>query len=447
MDRILVVEDEQISLKTLRTLLRREGYGVATASGGEEAIRHLESAPVDLVLTDLVMSPVDGLAVLTRAKEKDPEIQVIVMTGYASVTTAIEAMKKGAFHYLQKPFPPDEVRHLVRLALEKRRLRTEVADLKQQVTMNESRILGDSPQIVTVRRMVRQVAEMDSNVMITGASGTGKELVASAIHYLSRRKAHKFLPINCASFTEDLLANELFGHEKDAFTGATSMRCGLLEAADGGTIFFDEVGDMPLTMQAKLLRVIQERELIRVGGSRPIRIDVRIISATNKDLKQAMNYGNFREDLYYRLNVVPIAMPSLAERHEDIPLLAGHFLNRFNRRAGTSLVGFAPEAMKLLSAYNYPGNIRELENIVERVASLSRSEIIGVEALPDDLKELDVYTVGPDTLRLKTLREVEEDYIQEVLAHCHHNKSRAAEILGINRVSLHRKLKRTQITE
>jgi DNA-binding NtrC family response regulator len=446
-DRILVVEDEAISLRTLRNLLRKDGHEVETAGGGEEAFRCLDAGPVDLVLTDLVMAPVDGLAVLARAKEKDPESQVIVMTGYASVATAIEAMKKGAFHYLQKPFRTDEVRHLVRLALEKRRLRTEVADLKQQAEMNESRILGNSPQIVTVRRLIRQIAETDSNVVITGASGTGKELVAAAIHHLSRRAARKFLPINCASFTEDLLANELFGHEKDAFTGATSARCGLLEAADGGTIFFDEVGDMPLTMQAKLLRVIQERELIRVGGSDPIRIDVRIISATNKDLKLAMKHGNFREDLYYRLNVVPIEMPSLAERKEDIPLLARYFLTRFNRRADTRFLGFSPQALQLLCAYNYPGNIRELENIVERMASLSRAEIIDTDALPDDLRELDVYSLGPGTPRLRTLREVEEDHIREVLARCQHNKTRAAEILGINRVSLYRKLKRTQITD
>jgi DNA-binding NtrC family response regulator len=447
MNRILVVEDERISLKNLRTILRKEGYEVETASGGEEAFRLLETKPCGLVLTDLVMEPVDGLAVLSRAKEQDPETQVIVMTGHASVSTAIEAMKRGAFHYLQKPFQPEEVRHLVALALEKRRLRTEVADLKQQVETGSQRILGHSPQIIAIRRLIRQVAETDSNVMITGGSGTGKELVASAIHRLSKRSAKKFLPINCASFTEELLANELFGHEKDAFTGATTTRTGLLEAADGGTIFFDEVGDMPPVMQAKLLRVVQERELIRVGGSRPIKIDVRIISATNKDLRLALQHGNFREDLYYRLNVVPIDMPTLAERKEDIPLLVKHFLNRFNRRAQARILGFSSEALQLLCSYDYPGNVRELENIVERAASLTRSEVIGVEALPEDLKELKVYALRRGLSRIRTLEEMEQEYIRDVLSRCNQNKSRAAEALGINRVSLYRKLKKTQITE
>jgi DNA-binding NtrC family response regulator len=448
MDCVLVVEDDRIGLKSLCAILRKEPYKVETATSGEEALRLLNTRPFDLVLTDLVMEAIDGLSVLARAKERDPEIQVIVMTGFASVPTAIEAMKKGAFHYLQKPFRPDEVRHLIELALEKRRLKTRVADLQRQIEGGPpSRILGNSPKIAHIRRLVRQVAENDANVMVTGESGTGKELVASAIHQLSRRSTRKFLPINCASFTEELLANELFGHEKDAFTGATTTRSGLLEVANGGTIFFDEVGDMPLVMQAKLLRVVQERELIRVGGSRPIKIDVRIISATNKDLKLAMRHGNFREDLYYRLNVVPIAMPTLAERKQDIPLLIKHFLDRFNRRSQNRILGFSHKALELLCSYNYPGNVRELENIVERAAALSRSEIIDVETLPDDLKELEVYSMPQGASSLKTLEEVERNHIEAVLARCGHNKSKAAEILGINRVSLYRKLKRTQIRE
>jgi DNA-binding NtrC family response regulator len=447
MERVLIVEDDRTALRNLCHVLRKQGYAVEPAHDGEQACKLLEQKPFDLVLTDLVMEPVDGLAVLAHAKEWDPEIQVIVMTGHASVRTAIDAMKKQAFHYLQKPFHPDEVRHLVALALEKRRLRTQVESLRRRSEDSDSRILGNSPKIRAVKSLIRQVAETDSNVMITGGSGTGKELVAAAIHGLSHRRARKFLPINSASFTDELLANELFGHEKDAFTGATSSRPGLLEAAEGGTIFFDEVGDMPPVMQAKLLRVIQERELIRVGGSKPIRIDVRIISATNKDLKLAMQHGNFREDLYYRLNVVPIKMPSLDERREDIPLLVKHFLNRFNRRTGSAFLGFSSEALEVLRSYDYPGNVRELENIVERSASLSRSEVIGVDALPEDLMELEIYTVPTDASRPKTLREMELEHIEEVLARCGHNKSKAAETLGISRVSLYRKLKRTQITD
>jgi DNA-binding NtrC family response regulator len=308
-------------------------------------------------------------------------------------------------------------------------------------------IIGSSPAILEIQRLIRQIAATESNVMIFGPSGTGKELAASAIHRLSRRAQKQFLPINCASFAEDLLANELFGHEKDAFTGATTMRPGLLETTDGGTIFFDEVGDMPLSMQAKLLRVVQERELIRVGGSKPIKIDVRIISATNKDLKLAMKHGTFREDLYYRLNVVPIEMPPLAERKEDIPLLAKHFLTRFNRRCDTKIIGFSKEAIDLLCTYEYPGNVRELENLVERSASLCRTEIIDVDSLPADLKELQVVSMKKSLQEVKTLQEVERDHIEETLSRFDQNKSKAAKALGIDRVSLYRKLKKSQIKE
>jgi len=447
MERVLIVEDDPVALKNLSRILGKQGYEVEVAPDGERACRLLETKPFDLVLTDLVMEPVDGLMVLSRAREQDPETQVIVVTGHASVSSAIAAMQQGAFHYLQKPFHPDEVRHLAGLALEKRRLRTRIDDLERRATDATSRILGHSAGIRAVRRAIRQVAETDSNVVITGESGTGKELVARAIHGLSRRRSRRFLPINCGSFTEELLANELFGHEKDAFTGATTSRSGLLEAADGGTIFFDEVGDMPLTMQAKLLRVIQERELIRVGGSRPIAIDVRILSATNKDLKLAMNHGSFRQDLYYRLNVVPVHVPPLSERAEDIPILVKHFLNRFNQRTGSAFVGFSSGAMKLLCSYRYPGNVRELENIVEHSASLSRSEVIGVTALPDDLKELEVYAAPARRSRPQTLKEMERKHIEDVLTQCGHNKSKAAELLGINRVSLYRKLKNAQVKD
>ena len=449
MERVLIVDDDRINLKNLRSIVRKQGYLVDTAAGGEEAFRKMEGRAYDLVLTDLVMKPVDGLAVLARAKRKDPRVQVIVMTGYASVTTAVEAMKRGAFHYVQKPFHPDEVRRVVSLAMEKRRLEGSERQASRRSGSEDgvARILGRSPKMVAVRELIRQIAGTEANVLITGASGTGKELVAKAIHQESRRAGKMFLPINCASLAEDLVANELFGHEKEAYTGAVSTRRGLLEAADGGTVFFDEVGDMSPIMQAKLLRVVQERELIRVGGVKPIRIDVRIISATNKDLKRAMRHGAFREDLYYRLNVVPIELPSLHERKEDIPLLAKHFLERFNARSGTRFLGFTTDALQLLTQYDYPGNVRELENIIERAAALSQTEVIGADVLPDDLKELNILSVDADTSHIKTLAEVEAEYIREVLARCGHNKTRAAEVLGINRVSVYRKLKKTQLRE
>jgi len=280
-----------------------------------------------------------------------------------------------------------------------------------------------------------------------GESGTGKELVARAIHQASQRSDKGFFPVNCAAFTDELLANELFGHEKDAYTGATTAKPGILEHANGGTLFLDEVGDMPLTMQSKLLRVIQERELVRVGGVKPIPIDIRLVAATNRDLKKAMRMGTFREDLYYRLNVVPMHLPSLKERKEDIPLLANFFLKRFNQRAHREIIGFSREAMALLTHYSYPGNIRELENIVERAVALVVGEMIEVDDIPEDLREIEVFTIQKNQSQIQSLAELERDYIQWVLDQCHHNKSQAAKLLGINRVSLYRKLKKSQLRE
>jgi DNA-binding NtrC family response regulator len=307
--------------------------------------------------------------------------------------------------------------------------------------------VGQSPAIITLKKIIPQIASTDSNILITGESGTGKELVARAIHQLSPRVEKRFLAINCGSFTEDLLANELFGHEREAYTGATSGRPGLLESAAGGTIFFDEVGDMPLSMQAKLLRVIQEGELFRVGGVRPISIDVRIIGATNKDLKKAIRTGLFREDLYYRLNVVPLHLPSLAERKEDIPLLTNHFLKKVVTRSHKMLLGFTAEALELMRRYDYPGNVRELENIVERCAAFTSEDRIRPEDLPPDIKEMDVFSFHKESHPFRTLEELEKEYIHWVMTKAGKNKSRAARILGIDRVSLYRKLKKYEIVE
>ena len=446
-ERILVVDDDPIARKALRRILKNKDYEVKTAASGEAALNILDKEEFDLVLTDLIMESVDGLEVLSRVKKANPDTEVIIMTGYGSVNSAIEAVKKQAFHYIEKPLRPDEVRHLAARALEKKRLNIEVSELRKKVDSGFKNIIGKSPTMIKIKRIIRQIAASDSNVLITGESGTGKELIAHAIHQVSRRSNAKFLPINCASFNEELLANELFGHEKDAFTGATSSRPGLLEHADGGTIFFDEVGDMSQAMQSKLLRVIQERELIRVGGTKPINIDIRIIAATNKDLKKAMGLGSFREDLFYRLNVIPIRMPSLSERKKDIPVLTQYFLTRFNLKNQRKVMSFSKDAMELLKSYHYPGNVRELENIVERAVSLAGTEIIEVEDLPEDLREIELFTVRRDKLHLKSIHEIEMEYIEWVLEQCKHNKSRAAKILGIDRVSLYRKLKKTQIRE
>ena len=447
--KVLVVDDDPVGLKNMARCLNRQGHEVTVASGGKQALDKIQTNCFDLVLTDLMMDEVDGLQVLGYAKQNSPDTEVIILTGYASVSTAIDAMKKGAFHYLQKPLRLDELQYVVANALEKVGLRHEVRRLStgKDRGWGVEQIIGQSRAMITLKKIIPQIASTDSNVLVTGESGTGKELVAKAIHQESQRAAEHFLAINCGSFTEDLLANELFGHEKEAFTGAASARPGLLESANRGTVFFDEVGDMPLSMQAKLLRVIQERELIRVGGVRPVSIDVRIIGATNKELKKVIETGQFRQDLYYRLNVVPLHLPSLAERKADIPLLADHFLKKVVKRSKKPLLGFTPEAMELMKRYDYPGNVRELENVVERSAAFAAEERVCPKDLPPDIKEMDVFSFHRETLPFRTLVELEREYINWVMEKSGRNKSRAARILGIDRVSLYRKLKKYQIIE
>jgi DNA-binding NtrC family response regulator len=393
------------------------------------------------------LDSVDGLEIMTEAKALDPETEVIIITGHGSVDGAIEATKKGAFHYLQKPIRPDEVRNIVRQAVHKRALTRRVRELENKTDGDIPTIIGNSSKITAIKKLIRQIEGSDANVLITGESGTGKELAAKAIHQTSRRNKNRFLAFNCASFTEELIANELFGHDKDAFTGATQARAGLLESADRGTVFFDEVGDMPSSMQAKILRVVQEKELLRVGATQPIAVDIRIISATNKDLKSLCAAGIFRHDLYFRLNVIPMHMPSLAERREDIPLLAAYFLRLSSKRTGKTITGFSDEALGLLLNYEYPGNVRELENIIERATALAKGERIESDDLPPDLKDFNAFTFHRKTGRLKTLEEIEQEYIQWVLEQVSHNKSEASKILGIDRVSLYRKLKRSAFNE
>jgi DNA-binding NtrC family response regulator len=444
---VLIVDDEDIALKAFTRILRSEGYEVVGTVKGEKAIRLIHARRFNIVLTDLLIDIISGLDVLSVAKECCPETEVIILTGHGSVDSAIEATKMGAFHYLQKPVRPDELRNIVKRAVEKIQLTEKIQDLEAEDVNDFPSIIGTSPKITGIKRLIRKIKNSDSNVLITGESGTGKELVARAIHELSPKSQGKFLAFNCASFTDDLLANELFGHEKEAFTGATKSRPGLFESADEGTVFLDEVGDMSITMQVKLLRVIQEREIIRVGGTKPIPINIRIIAATNKNLKQLCSNGYFRQDLYFRLNVIPIHMPNLSERRKDIPLLASHFLRFYSVRSGKDISGFSDEALGLLTSYEYPGNIRELENIVEHAVSMANDRIINIENLPRDLVDYDFFTFHGQDEAFKTLAELEKEYIRWVLDRVDNKKSEAAKILGINRVSLYRKLKRFEFED
>jgi DNA-binding NtrC family response regulator len=443
------VDDDPVNLKNMARCLKKKGFEIQLASGGKHAQARIKTEEFDLILTDLVMDDVTGLDLLCHVKQQSPMTEVVILTGYGAVSSAIEAMKSGAFHYLQKPLNPEELLCVVANALEKVHLRRQISQLTSAANggYGAEKIIGQNRAMVQLKSLLPQIAATDSNILVTGESGTGKELVAQAIHQLSPRAASRFVGINCGSFTEDLLANELFGHEREAYTGATSARAGLLESANRGTIFFDEVGDMPPTMQAKVLRVIQERELLRVGGVSPVSIDVRIIGATNKDLKRSIKAGEFRQDLYYRLNVIPLHLPSLAERKEDIPLLANHFLVRFARRSGKNLIGFSPEALQHLRRYDYPGNVRELENVVERCAALATGELILPTDLPEDIREMDVFSFHKEAHPLRSLEEMEREYIHWVMERAARNKSKVARILGIDRVSLYRKLKKYQITE
>ncbi|MBW2090809.1 MAG: sigma-54-dependent Fis family transcriptional regulator, partial [Deltaproteobacteria bacterium] len=433
---ILVVEDDDLARKNLEYILTKEGYEVVSASNGTQALPLLEKQEFDLVLTDLRMKQVDGMQVLNKARAEQQHTEVIMITAYATVDSAVEAMRLGAYYYISKPYKIELVRKVVREALLKKRLYKENIDLKEKLSELKQKekplIVGTSEAISAVNKLLQQVAPADSNVLIIGETGTGKELAARTIHNLSFRKNHNFVAFNCGSFTEELLANELFGHEKDAFTGATSTKIGLIEAADKGTVFLDEIVDMPMNMQAKLLRVIEEKEVLRVGGTRPIPVNVRFLAATARDLLQEVEAGRFRQDLYYRLNVVTVRLPPLTDRLDDIPLLIHHFLVQKKEQVGKEIKKIDPQAMDLLLQYSWPGNVRELENIIERAMVLAQDQTIRVQDLPEDLSELSIHTFRHSGSRLPTIKEQEIKYIKLVLEHTAWNKTKAAEILGIN---------------
>jgi DNA-binding NtrC family response regulator len=437
--RVLVAEDEAITLKHLTAALAGEGYEVTGVANGAEALRRVEQGSFDLLIADIKMPGMDGLTLLGEVKGRFPEVDVFIVTGFGSVESAVEAMRRGALDYLTKPYNLDELLLKVRRVAEKKRLESENTALK--VTLG----LGSDRPLIARSRAMRRIAELieeirgsSCNVLITGESGVGKGLVARLIHETGPRSGGPFLALNCAVFTEELLASELFGHEKGAFTGAVSTKRGLLEIADAGTLFLDEIAEMPPGLQAKLLKVIEEKEFMRVGGTRTIRVDVRTIAATNQNLGALRAEGRFREDLYYRLNVMEILIPPLRDRREDIRPLAEHFLEKHVRRAGGKIRGFSPEALRQLLAYGFPGNVRELENIVERAVILERSDLVRPESLPQSIALFQVETFSPN--RIRTLEELDREYAEKVLEHVEQNKSKAAELLGISRTTLWRLL-------
>ena len=441
--RILVVDDEKIALRNLDHILSREGYEVTTTQSGAQALSLLDSHPFDLVLTDLKMDKVDGLEVLRRCKARYPDVEVILLTAFATLETAVTAMREGAFHYIAKPFRLEEVRGTVAEAVEKRRLKRENQALREQLAaiQGKTRLVTRDGAMRKLLDMARQIAPSGCNVLITGESGTGKEVLARFVHEHGPHPRGPFLAINCAAFNEELLGNELFGHDKGAFTGAVG-KPGLIAAADGGTLFLDEISEMSPAMQAKLLRVIQEREVLPLGATRPLRVEVRFLAASNRDLKAWVADGRFRQDLWFRLNVVNLHLPPLAERREDIPLLAQYFLDRAAPLMGKDIRDFSEEAMALLKAHPWPGNVRELENVIERGAALCHGDRIEAAHLPDELRQLSVRAFRPKEGRVPTLEEQERDYILWVLEEANGNQTLAAQMLGIDRVSLWRKLKR-----
>jgi two-component system NtrC family response regulator len=446
--RILVVDDEPSQREILRGFLAREGWTVDTAGSGTDALTTLRKQPFDLCLVDYRMSGMNGLELLKQVKTQTPEATVVIITAYGSINSAVEAMKLGAYDYLTKPIDLDELSHLIGKIQERQHLLTEIRELRERLIerFRFDQIVGESGKMQEVLSLVARIAPSDATVLIRGESGTGKELIAKAIHYNSPRRAQSFVKVNIAALPENLLESELFGHEKGAFTGAVEQRIGRFEAADGGTLFLDEIGDLPLALQVKLLRVLQEREVERVGSNNARPVDIRIIAATNQDLEKELEEKRFREDLYYRLNVVPIFLPPLRERREDIPPLIDFLLQKFAKQSGKEVKGVSREAMSLLIGYHYPGNIRELENILERAVLLTRYNLITLEDLPVHLREFGPEKLGPLTSRQmtlpQTLEALEKQMILRALEQHDSVQTRAAEELGISERMLRYKMKK-----
>jgi len=444
---LLVVDDDQVARELLAETLGREGYRVRVAGGGEEALRLAGAEPFDMALVDLRMPDLDGLAVLKKLALIQPHLPVVILTAFATIETAIQAVNAGAFDYLSKPFRMEEIKIVVRRTLDARRLARENLQYRQELGARYGfeGLVGQSHQMVEIYKLIARMAALDTTVLIEGETGTGKELVARAIHGASVRAARPFVVVDCAALPETLFESELFGHERGAFTGAVAARRGLLETSTGGTCFLDEIGELTAPLQAKLLRTLQEHSIRRVGGNDAIPVDVRVIAATNRDLRRLVAEGGFRDDLYYRLNVVTITVPPLRERASDTQLLAQHFLEMFARRSGRAVKRLAPEAIALLAAYRWPGNVRELEHVIERATALSSSETLLPDVFPPHLREARDHAprLPADGM---TLEDVKRWYVNKVLEESGGNKVRAAELLGIDRRTLYRILER-QATE
>jgi DNA-binding NtrC family response regulator len=435
---VLIVDDEFSVRDSLHQWFAKDGYRTGSAKDGKEALKTLQDAPWDVVLLDIKMPGMDGMELQRRIHDIDPEIVVIMITAYASVETAVQALKEGAFDYITKPIDPDELSHLVRRAVEQRRLKSENRQLREKVDRLSSAtsIIGSSPQMQKVLEMVGSVAQTDATVLIRGESGTGKELIAQTVHANSNRRYFPIVPVNCGALPESLLESELFGHEKGAFTGAQYRRKGKIEMADGGTLFLDEIGTISLQTQVNLLRVIETKEFTRLGGSKSIHVDFRIVCATNQNLEQMVKDGEFREDLYFRVNVFSIVLPPLRERPEDIPLLAQHFLDRYALQMNRPCKEFEPAAMDLLVRHPWPGNVRELANAIERALVVGKPPIIRAEDLPLRLSEETAPSAGD------SLADVERVQIEAILHRTGWNITRAAEVLKIDRVTLYNKIKK-----
>ena len=452
---ILVVEDDNATRDTMVDLLSEAGYEVESATNGEEAIAMVREYSFDMVITDLKMPKGDGIQVLEEIKKIDNRTIVIICTGYGTVDTAVKAMKLGAYEYITKPIKIEEIKLVVQRALDYQRLKTENVLLQKQLKTKYKfkNLIGDSEVMQRSFQFIEKIAATNSTVMICGESGTGKELVARAIHYNSDRKNEPMVPVNCGAIPEDLLESELFGYEKGAFTGALKTRIGRFELANGGTVFLDEIGDMSPALQVKILRVLQEHEFERLGGVKSIKVDIRVVAATHRDLEKAVKQGTFREDLYYRLNVIPFILPPLRERGSDIPLLANHFIGKFNIEKKQNINGISPDALKCLTRYHWPGNVRELENLIERLVILKGKGVIEQEDLPekllgaewsDALPSMDIPDSG---ISFNTaVSEFERELILRALKKTDWIKNRAAKLLQLKRTTLVEKMKKIQLT-
>ena len=444
---ILIVEDDRKMRLALREIMTNEGYTVDSVETGEAALERADGSGYDLVITDLKLPGIDGMDVLRAIRKSRPETSVVIITAYATVDTAVEAMREGAEDYISKPFNLDEIRLIVRKVLEKKALLDDNRLLRSQLRKKYSydNVVGNSEAMIEVYKTIDKVKDSKATVLILGETGTGKELVAKAIHYNSARSEKPFLPVNCAALTESLLESELFGYVKGAFTGAVKDKLGVFETADGGTVFLDEIGDISPRLQQVLLRVLENGEIQPVGSTTRKKVDVRVVTATNRNLEELMRSSAFRADLYYRLNVISIRLPSLAERKEDIAALASHFLRKYSAENSKPITGIAKEALSMLEAYDWPGNVRELENVIERATLLEITSEITPESLPEKVRNSLNNPPAVFDEDLKTLEEVGKAYIIKVLEKTGGNKAKASDILGINRTSLWRMIQRLKI--